>query len=292
MFDNHILQMLKLGSAQIQKTSNLEKIRKIFQADGAAHVNYCKHLESLRSPCVPWLGYHLRMLKVSTREMPSKLNDLIHFEKWMKIYLDIEQLQRYQLINHQLTPVEGFEEYLRGYEFPDRLKVYEWLQIINQQKEDEAIMNEFLERNTKWTEQVTNLRAELGLFDEMDGEKKEEEKEGKDSSKEGSVKPTKKEEDDEGEEAQQNIALSAMAMEPIPEQKEKVSKHMMLQAELTQTILKAVDECLVEESSEECLRARMDSLKSLIGNWNQQLAAQLEENEAIITRYEKELEQK
>ena len=146
--DSTVQQIIKTNNCPpLSSRATFEKFRKIL---GGGDV-YKKGAEGMVPPCVPWLGYHLRTLKVfdlfidhltfvlfcfilfcfvmlcssfkslfifcwliiffffqvETREMSDTVGDLINFEKWMKIYLHIQELQRFQQLRYEIILKKG-----------------------------------------------------------------------------------------------------------------------------------------------------------------------------------------
>jgi hypothetical protein len=271
LYDQRIQQISKsLSSLQPPLRVALEKARRIFSSDNMFQ-SYNSHLRAY-SPCVPWLEYHQLSLKNVDLEIKNHVGNLINFEKFMKLYHEIQDLKQYQMAYDSLPNSDTFESHFLKMKMPHRSRVGEWLQIIAQQKEEENIMGEFLDRNTKMKALLAKLQAEIQSYET------EPEQETVEESPVEEADTPKKEVD---------TVVPPMKGSRI--MKSKVSKHLLMQLEESQNILRMIEECLRKENGEEELQNKIVLLKGKFDMRTSLLKRSIDEGVASIERCEAEL---
>ncbi len=244
---------------------------------------YLTQLESF-SPCVPWVDYHLFSIKSHDMEMKNMVGNLINFEKWMKIYQISQTMLQYQISYNTLTRMESFDTVLLEYSLPPQSRVAEWLGVILQQKEEESIMAEFIERNSKLKSQLATMKIELGIF--------ESEEKAESSSKPETPGEKQSEQSDNREAKEEMNPMTSMALlnaPPSNESRRKISKQLAAQLEESKAVLHVILSSLEDSRPEDALRGQMTYLQQMFDQKNSSLQKAVDEAEEKIQNYEQQL---
>ena len=225
--------------------------------------------------------------------MKNMVGNLINFEKWMKIYQESQTMQQYQISYNTLTLYDSFGLFLLEYTTPPQSRVVDWLGVILQQKEEESIMAEFIDRNTKMKAQLATLKVELGIFEPENTPQSSTLSPTPREKQSEHIEQSEQSEQSEPREAKEDMtpmkSMALLSAPPSNENRRKISKQLAAQLEESKAVLQVILSSLEEERPEEALRSRMGSLQLMFDQKNTSLQKAVDEAEEKIQKYEQQL---